>query len=245
MQLTRTDVVLRPDSSRVLYRPFDPTHPQRAMKIISRVMELPDATVEILLADVLSEFHGRHQRLRHFFQERYEAVRHHLLTDRPLNEDRQLLIGSYFTQEYSLESAALFNPSIVWHPCQEGVAPGSRRFVLSLRATGEGHVSSVGFRAGTVDAAGTVAVDRPTGYVTAPRVLANSRYDKPLFLKKLVELGITDGFVDLVFGAVDDQFTLGELEGALAHTARQHRSRRREWEPSSRSCETPEAELCC
>ncbi|MFM7034234.1 MAG: glycoside hydrolase family 130 protein [Planctomycetia bacterium] len=231
MQVTRTDVLLRPNSGRVLYRPFEPTQSQRAMKIISRVMELPEEEVESLLADVLSEFHGRHQKLRDFFRERYAAVRHHLLTDRPLTESRELLIGSYFTQEYALESAALFNPSLVWHPDQRGVSSGSRRFVLSLRATGEGHVSSVGFRAGTVDATGRITVAAPTGYVTAPHVLANSCYEKTLFIKKLVELGITDGFVDLVFGALDDQFTLGDLESSLAHTSRQHRTRRREWEP--------------
>lgn len=231
MQVIRTDIVLRPDSSRVLYRPFEPTQPQRAMKVISRVMELPDEVVEALLEDVLSEFHGRHQRLRDFFQERFAAVRHHLLTDRSLTESRQLLIGSYFTQEYALESAALFNPSLVWHPDQAGLAPGAKRFVLSVRATGEGHVSSVGFRTGTVDAAGQITVAKPTGYVTAPHVVANSCYEKPLFLKKLVELGIADGFVDLVFDVLDDEFTLRDLEASLAHTARQQRARRREWEP--------------
>jgi predicted GH43/DUF377 family glycosyl hydrolase len=231
MQVTRTDVLIRPDSGRVLYRPFEPTQPQRAMKVISRVMELPEGEVESRLAGVLSEFHGRHQRLRDFFQARFEAVRHHLLTDRPLSESRQLLIGSFFTQEYALESAALFNPSLVWHPDQSGVASGCRRFILSLRATGEGHVSSVGFRAGTIDAAGRVTVAKPTGYVTAPHVVATSRYEKSLFLKKLAELGVTDGFVELVFNAIDDLFTLGDLESALAHAARQLRARRREWEP--------------
>lgn len=231
MPVTRTAVVLKPDSGRVLYRPFEPTQSQRAMKVISRVMELSDDAVDSLLAGVLSEFHGRHQRLRDFFQQRFEAVRHHLLTDRLLTESRRLLIGSYFTQEYALESAALFNPSLVWHPDQTGMMPGSRRFVLSVRATGEGHVSSVGFRAGTIDAAGRIDVARPTGYVTAPHVVANSRYEKPLFLKKLTELGIADGFVDLVFEVLDEQFTLHDLEVSLAHASRQQRARRREWEP--------------
>lgn len=231
MPVTRTGLFIRPNNARVLYRPFDPTVAQRAMKIIGRVMEMPEATVEALLAEVLSEFHGRHQRLRDFFRARYETVRRHLLTDRPLTEPRELLIGSYFTQEYALESAALFNPSIVWHPDQSGVAPGSRRFVLSLRAIGEGHVSSVGFRTGTVDARGTISLASPTGYVTAPHVVANSAYEKPLFLRKLAELGITNGFVTLVFEPLDERFTLADLEAALAHVSRQHRNRRREWEP--------------
>jgi predicted GH43/DUF377 family glycosyl hydrolase len=231
MNVTRTGVLLRPNNARVLYRPFEPTSPQRAMKIVSRIMELRDADVAMLLDEVLVEFHGRHQRLLDFFQDRYEAVKHHLLTDRPISEPRRLLIGSYFTQESALESAALFNPSVVWHPHDDGTPSGSRRFIMSLRAIGEGHVSSVGFRSGTVDAQGSIALAAPTGFVTAPRVLANSTYDKSLFLKKLVELGIADGLMDLVFAGLDEQFTLAALEGALAQTSRQQRSRRREWEP--------------
>jgi predicted GH43/DUF377 family glycosyl hydrolase len=231
MHVRRTGILLRPNNARVLYRPFHPPHPQRALRIISRIMELPESAIDALLAEVLAEFHGRHQRLLGFLQERFEAVRHHLLTDRPLSESRQLLIGSYFTQEYALESAALFNPSIVWHPDQAGLPAGTRRFLISLRATGEGHISSVGFRTGTVDGAGAIALAEPTGFVTAPRVVANATYDKPLFSKKLAELGIVDGLVDLAFDTLDDQFTLGALEAALAQATRQQRSRRKEWEP--------------
>ncbi|MEI6239184.1 MAG: glycoside hydrolase family 130 protein [Planctomycetia bacterium] len=215
----------------MLYRPFEPQHPQRAMKIIGRIMELSDDAVEQLLRDVLAEFHGRHQRLLNFFRERYEAVRHHLLTDRPLSEAHQFLIGSYFTQEYALESAALFNPSIVWHPRQDGLPAGTRRFILSLRATGEGHVSSVGFRTGTIDGSGAITLATPTGYVTAPRVVADSRYEKPLFLRTLAELGIVDGLLDTVFNTLEDHFTLGDLEASLRQASRQQRLRRKEWEP--------------
>jgi predicted GH43/DUF377 family glycosyl hydrolase len=233
MQIIRTGVFLRPNNARVLFRPFEPTNPQRAVKIIGRVMELSDDAVETLLGQVLSEFHGRHQRLLQFFQERYDAVRQHVLTDRPLSESRRLLIGSYFTQEYALESAALFNPSLVWHPDQGGLAAGARRFIVSLRATGEGHVSSVGFRSGTVDAGGGIAMAQPTGFVTAPRVVASSRYDKPLFLRKLAELGAAGGLVDPVFAELGEGFTFGELEAAIARASRQQRGRRREWEPVS------------
>ena len=230
---TRTGVILRPNNARVLFRPFEPASTQRAMKLVGRVMELADAEVERLLADVLSEFRGRHQRLVHFFRERFATVRQHLLTDRPVSEARELLIGSYFTQEYALESAALFNPSMVWHPDQLGLPEGSRRFIVSLRAVGEGHVSSVGFRAGTIDRAGAITLAPPTGYVTAPRVVANSTYDKALFLRKLAELGIVEGIVDLTFASLDEHFTLGDLEATLARTSRQHRTRRRELEPFS------------
>jgi predicted GH43/DUF377 family glycosyl hydrolase len=235
LQVERTGALLRPNNARVLYRPFEPPSRERAMRIVARVMALADPEVEILLGGVLSEFHGRHQRLQQFFLDRFEAVRHHLLSDRPLAESRRQLIGAYFTQEYALESAALFNPSIVWHPDQAGVPAGSRRFILSLRAVGEGHISSVGFRSGTVDAAGVVAIDPPTGFVTAPAVVANARYDKELFLRKLVELGVIDHLIDMVFGGLDDRFTLGDLMAAVARTGRRHRGRRGEWEPYERA----------
>ena len=86
--------------------------------------------MDLLLQDVMSEFHSRHQRTRHFFLHRFEQVKEYLLTDAALSENRRMLIGAYFTQEYALESAALFNPSMVWHPDQSGLPEGSRRFLL-------------------------------------------------------------------------------------------------------------------
>jgi predicted GH43/DUF377 family glycosyl hydrolase len=229
MDIKRTGVILKPNNARVLFRPFEMMDQQRIMKIMARVMELTDSDVDALLDGVMSEFHNRHHRLQQFFLARFEAYREHLITDRPLSENRKLLIGSYFTQEYSLESAALFNPSLIWHPDQSGVSSGSKRFILSLRATGEGHVSSIAFRSGTVDAQGNIAIDKPTGFVTAPDVTPSFTYDKSLFLRKLVELGIANGFVDLVFGALDDSFTLADLNTSVQFTLRQNRTRQQEW----------------
>ena len=231
MNVTRTGIVLRPNNTRVLYRPFAPPSPQRATRIVGRVMQLPEEEVERLLHGVMSEFPGRHQRLTGFFGERFESVAHLLLTDGPVSPSRRLLIGSYFTQEYALESAALFNPSLVWHPDQTGLPGGTARFILSLRATGEGHVSSVGFRTGTVDAEGGIVLAPPTGFVTAPRVVANATYEKGLFLRKLGELGLVDGLVDPALEALGDSFTLSQLESALETTGRHHPGGRSEWGP--------------
>ena len=194
VEVKRTGIVLKPNNSRVLFRPFEPANPERPLKIIARIMSVSDAEVSRLLANVMREFQGRHQRLHDYLLARFESVRRHLLTDEALSEERRLLIGAYFTNEYSLESAALFNPSMVWHPDQTGLPPGSRRFVLSLRATGEGHISSITFRSGTVDAENNIKVDNPTRFVTTPRVVPNPQYDKPLFLRKLIELGLSNGF---------------------------------------------------
>jgi predicted GH43/DUF377 family glycosyl hydrolase len=235
MDVQRTGIVLKPNNSRVLFRPFEPTNPERALKIIARVMSVSDDEVSALLADVMREFQGRHQRLHDFFLLRFESVRRHLLTDEALSEERRLLIGAYFTNEYSLESAALFNPSIAWHPDQSGLPEGSRRFVLSLRATGEGHISSITFRSGTVDAKNSIQVDTPTRLVTAPHVEPNAQYDKGLFQRKLVELGFSNGFTEQLFVLLDDQFSITQLDEAVRRVLRHFRAKQTDWEPIARA----------
>lgn len=231
MELRRTGVLLTPDRSRVLFRPFELHDDQRITRIVSRVMQLSEADVEHLLQVVMAEFHGRHRRLEQFMLKRFEAVRPYLLTDNPISRNRQLLMGSYFTQEYALESAALFNPSMVWHPDQSGLPDGTKRFIVSLRATGEGHLSSLCFRSGVINAGGEITLDEPSRLVTAPDVVANAKYETPLFEQKLVELGVGDGFSHHVLVKLDERFTLRQLEEAIDETLRQDRTRRHDWEP--------------
>src|ERR1700750_399218 len=102
----RTDLFLRPAQSRVLVRPFYPTSDQRAVKIIARVLALSEAEVDSQLSQVLVDFSGRPEKILDFFRQRFEFVRPFLLTDQKLSESREMLIGAYFTHEYSLESAA-------------------------------------------------------------------------------------------------------------------------------------------
>ncbi len=116
IRVKRTATILKPDQSRVLLRPFSPGDPPRVSRIISRILSLPENLVGPLLDEVSAEFSQRHQQIRKLFLERFEQVRELLLTDEEVSEQRRLLIGSYFLAEYSLESAALFNPSIVPHP---------------------------------------------------------------------------------------------------------------------------------
>ncbi len=231
MDVKRSSVLLVPNNRRVLFRPFEPPEADRQLKIVARLMELSEAEVDSLLERVLVEFRGRHQRLTQFFLQRFAAMRHHLLTDRELSENRKLLIGSYFTQEYALESAALFNPSMVFHPDQSGVPAGSKRFILSLRATGEGHLSSICFRSGLVDARGEITLDKPSRYVAAPQVVPNSQYDKALFQRKMGELGVGNGFLEKVLRLLGATFTIAELEAGISTVLRQHPFDRREWNP--------------
>ena len=166
INLKRTSTVLKPDQSRVLLRPFNPGDSQRTGRIIARIMALPEEHVGHLLDEVSAEFSQRHQDIRRTFLERFEQVRMEHDPKGDLSEQRRLLIGSYFLAEYSLESAALFNPSIVMHPNQAGLPPGALRFILSLRATGEGHISSITFRTGIIDSNNRIEVLDAAGFLT-------------------------------------------------------------------------------
>jgi predicted GH43/DUF377 family glycosyl hydrolase len=178
-------------------------------------MALPEDRVSGLLEGICSEFSERHQHIRKLFLERFEQVREMRLTGLDLSEMRRMLIGSYFLAEYSLEAAALFNPSIVPHPDQTCLQPGEMRFVLSLRATGEGHVSSITFRTGIIHPNQPIEVFTPTGFLTEPYQVPNPLYEKGLFSRKLTELGLTGDFTQGVLNKLSDSFTLEQLRASL------------------------------
>lgn len=220
----RTEVFLRPDRSRVLIRPFYPStfgNANRALKIITRVLALSEAEVELQLVQVMAEFSERHQKLRDLFLQRYEIVRPLLVTDLEPSVTRRILIGSYFIHEYSLESAALFNPSIIPHPDQGDLPAGSLRFLLSLRATGEGHISSITFRTGVIDANHAITMTEPTRFLTEPQQVPNVAYEKPLFERKLIELDLMGDFANRVLASLGDTFTLPELTNSVSFVQRQ------------------------
>ena len=228
MQINRTGIVLSPNKNRVVLRAFQPPGDERILRVIARVCTLAEDEVDQQVAQVLKDFHDRHQTPKRFFEQRFESLRKYMLTDIPLSENRRLLIGAYFTQEYALESAALFNPSIVPHPDQSNLSAGELRFVMSLRAVGEGHISSIVFRSGVIRNDLQIKVDEPSCYVTTPRLVPDSRYDNDLFHRKLAELGLSTPFVNEVLGGLPESFTLGELESQLNKTYREHRSDREE-----------------
>jgi predicted GH43/DUF377 family glycosyl hydrolase len=215
IHLHRTSTILKPDQSRVLLRPFNPGDSERAGRIIARIMSIPEDRVGLLLEEISADFSRRHQHIHKLFLERFEEVREMMLTDGELSEQRRLLIGSYFLAEYSLESAALFNPSIVPHPDQSGLPTGALRFILSLRATGEGHISSITFRTGIIHPDNRIEVFIPTGFLTEPRQIPNALYDKELFARKLTEVGLNRDFTRRVMHKLGASFTVEELRTAL------------------------------
>src|SRR5271166_6028843 len=215
LQVKRTSTILKPDQARVLLRPFSPGGPERIAGVIARIMAIPEDQVDSLLKEISAEFSQRHQRISVLFLERFEQMREFMPPGVAASTRRQLLIGAYFLAEYSLESAALFNPSIVPHPDQTGLPTGALRFVLSLRATGEGHVSSVTFRTGVIHPDHRIEVFAPTGFLTEPRQIPNPLYEKGLFTRKLTELGLTREFTRRVMSKVGESFTLEELRASL------------------------------
>ena len=145
----------------------------------------------------------------------FKRVEGHIFTQRPLSEKRKLLLGALFSGEYALESAAIFNPSMVAHPDQSGIAQGAVRFLMSLRATGEGHISSIEFRTGLISSSGEITMDPISDYVTAPEIVANPSYKKKRFSIKLAEMGFDNAYADAVMTPLGEAFTLVDLTKML------------------------------
>ena len=179
--LNRQGLYLRPDPARVIVRPFkpaseprafNPTDKTRANHIVDRVLALDPETTANELADVLENFQGRHRNLLETFEARADEMEDALATHVVFTKIQRQLVGAYFLHEYSFEAAALFNPSIVSHPDQSGAPEGGRRFILSLRAVGEGHISSLTFRSGSIAADGSVTID-PTARLASIPIVGN------------------------------------------------------------------------
>jgi len=175
--LTHMSILLQPDPKRVVIRPFDPAEddpdtslPRRAQRIADRVLGLKPDELAAERQRVSASLAGRYTDLEGIFTRRFRDVNGTAIKSCETTADQARLIGAYFSEEYAFEAAALFNPSIVLHPNQEGVAAGAARFVLSLRAVGEGQVSSVTFRTGVIAPDGTITVDPVSPYAMTPHI---------------------------------------------------------------------------
>jgi predicted GH43/DUF377 family glycosyl hydrolase len=215
LHVQRAGPELKPDRSRVLLRPFHPSSVDIARRIVARAMALSDGEVATLLSAILNEFAGRHENVEKFFRSRFAQVNLYLEPSPLPSLGRQMLIGAHLTNEYSIEAAALFNPSIVPHPDQDGLADGELRFILSLRATGEGHISSITFRIGTINAKNEIVLAPPVPFIMEPERVPNAAYTKGLFSHKLEEAGVQNDFCRRVLDKLHEDFTLKELHAVL------------------------------
>lgn len=213
--LRRHPLTLSPDCSRVIMRAFIPSSAQSISKIVGRVLALSEEEVIRETQELHNNFDGRHYDIDATLLEIYRRIQPHVFTQRKLSAARKILLGAYFSGEYALESAALFNPSIVPHPDQTGIPEGSLRFVMSLRATGEGHVSSIEFRTGTISRDCNISLDTATRFVAAPIISVNPRYLKICFVLKLHEMGFQNAHVEAIMEPLQDEFTLTELNKSV------------------------------
>jgi len=218
----RSSILLRPDASRVVTRPFVPGDElpsqgvSRADSVLERLLALPEPDVERALAATLASYADRHFDLEAALLEHYQLAAHRIPTTTVISSARAHLIGAYLTHEYAIEAAALFNPSIAAHPDQNGLAPGELRFVMTARAVGEGHISSVEFRTGTLAAHDVVGLDEPRNGLTAGR-MTQSRTSTQFLRDALDEDGET-GKAQGILGRLKEQFSPQELEDVLAST---------------------------
>ena len=228
--LARTRYRLMPDASRMVSRLFVPGQEtliqgdSRAKAVMDRVLAMSDDEVDRTLARTRARFGGRYRDLDGALERNFGLVAHRLGGKIRVGIARQHLIGAYFTQQYALEAAALFNPSIVPHPGQAGCAPGELRFVMSLRAVGEGHLSSIEFRTGTISSESEISMEEPGRFLDTGHSRPGA-YDRGVFQEKLAELGHRGDDAQFLWSQLPSNFTMAELETAIGELSLQQATR--------------------
>ncbi len=220
LKVTRTDALFVPNRNRVITKPYLPgeeIYPDghsRIQHVVDRILAMSDESVTATLASVLQRFEDRHHDLNTSLEASFRIVADRITSSDLLTSERMLLIGSYFTHEYAIEAAALSNPSMVPHPDQTGLDPGDTRFVMSVRAIGEGHISSIEFRSGVIDSKSRIVMDSPTAHVSTP-TRRSPLYDRHAFTTKLKEIGALNELATLVLELLPERFTMQHLEAGL------------------------------
>jgi predicted GH43/DUF377 family glycosyl hydrolase len=211
-QARRKPIVINANLGRVITRPYIPHPEERIGNIINRVLGMDENEANKLLETILHDFSHRHRYFRETLLRNFKRVAHHVPDINKLSEQRQLLIGSYFTAEYSVEAASLFNPSMVQVPGLETDPEDSCRFIMSFRAVGEGHISSIEFRSGVIDNNNDMYFDPLSNYVRTPKIHPNPGYDRHLFRLKLQEMGASNKVSHWLLSDLPDKFTFNELQ---------------------------------
>jgi predicted GH43/DUF377 family glycosyl hydrolase len=221
--VTRKDSKFLPDPSRVIAR-FLYTSDERSKNIIRNVLAMSDNEANTALSQVLRGYSRRHRNISTIFETHVDKLdklfKELKIKQSKISEERKALIGSYFTMEYSIESAAFFNPSVVEDPDQSELGPDEKRVIFSFRATGEGHVSSIVFRSGIFDKNDNLTTE-PVGKMLAEAErIKRHIYNKNSFMNKLDEMRDFHNKISPVFilDKLGDTFTYGELKRAVDET---------------------------
>ncbi|MBE9535853.1 MAG: glycoside hydrolase family 130 protein [Proteobacteria bacterium] len=208
--------------TRVIAKFYLPGGENRTRHIIDRIRSLSEDEVHANLEEVITDFAARHKDVRQIFTRNFDEVARYIPADIKISDDRRTLIGAYFTHEYSIQAAAFFNPSIVDHPDQQGVAKGERRVILSFRSTGEGHISSIEFRSGVLDKKNDLCFDVVSRYVETPEVIKNPTYDNHTFRYKLEDMETLNEVSEHILGRLPDHFSFYDLNSSIQNELDSH-----------------------
>ena len=220
--VTRKDVLFNPDPSRVIAR-FHYANDERSKSIIRKVLDIPDDEAKTALSQVLRGYSKRHRSISKIFENHFNRLSHVLgemnINPEDIEDHLKVLIGSYFTKEYSIESAAFFNPSIIEAPDQSELHVGEKRVILSFRATGEGHISSIVFRSGILDKNSDLLIEPVGKMLDEAENIKRHIYDKSAFITELNELQDNNKKISsIVFSKLGENFTYGELARSVKET---------------------------
>ncbi len=229
--INRKPIRFYSDPKRVIVRFFFPGPDSRVQSIIQKVIDMPEEAATLSLNQVLRDFSARHRNISRIFQKHFDRTRDIMNGKVPdlsvLSVYKKLLIGAFFSSEYSIESAAFFNPSMVEDPDQSGLQEGQKRVVISFRATGEGHISSIAFRGGILDADNNLEMI-PTGrLIDEAENIYNFTYKKDIFYRKLCEVyGVSElpgenAILNHVLQKLNQEFDYNELYRAIDETKRE------------------------
>lgn len=219
--VNRKPVYFSANPKRVIVRFFMPGGPERAKKIIKRLMALSEEDTLKVLNQTLRDFSNRHRNITRVFAKNFDRVlsiaKEEGYDADNFSKERKLLMGAYFTHEYSIESAAFFNPSMVLDPDQANLEKGQTRIIVSFRATGEGHISSLEFRGGTLDKHNNLEFKQSGKLVEEAETIQVHIYNKPKFLEKLKDMHIDNPeVIDKILGRFGDNFYFRELRQSIA-----------------------------
>jgi len=225
LSIERKAVKVNPDSKRVIARFFFNGN-ERSKEVIQRIMAVDEDKVFGLISPLLQEYSSRHRNITRVLN-RHCAKLKDLFDELGIDFDaltvyRKLLIGSYFTHEYSIESAAFFNPSIIDDPDQSDLEEGERRVIMSFRAVGEGHISSITFRRALFDKNNNITVLPAGNYIDEAEIVRNAVYNKKLFFEKAVTTQINIDVLKELESKLDHHFEYSNLRRLVLDSQKMH-----------------------
>ncbi|HHC80251.1 MAG TPA: glycosidase [Flavobacteriia bacterium] len=187
MKVNRSTIRIKANPKRVILKylnlGINKYNSKRAIRLMDAILSIPESELNALYQDIHKNFAFRHRNFERTILLNFKKVEALATKNGEVSDIRSLVIGAYFTKEYSIQSAALFNPSMVAHPDQSGLKAGEKRFIISLRSVGEGHISSIEFRSGIVDATGNISLDTETRFSSCSEKDAGKVYNKKNILK--------------------------------------------------------------